>query len=171
VIGGVIQMHETIMRGPVSMVRTFGALAALVVSDASADATPQPPVAAVPFSAAATLTDLVQNGTVAPNWIGGSDEFWYERDTRTGHDFRIVAAPTGRARDAFDHAALSAALVALGEQAPAAALPLSELELDDGVRRARVPSPATDVSVSPDGRMAAFVRDVKLWVRDVAAGT
>ena len=167
---------------------TCAAALALVTFVCSAHAS-EPSDLMAPFSRAATLTHFVRNGTVTPRWIGKSDEFWYQRDTTLGHEFRIYDAATRRGRSAFDHASLSAALRAMGEQAPADALPLADLEFADAGGRVRFRVGANhydcatstvsctratttpeDVSPSPDGRVVAFVRGANLWLRDVSTG-
>jgi hypothetical protein len=73
-------------------------------------------------------TTLVRNAVVVHHWIGVRDEFWYRKETPAGAVFVIVDATTGRARPAFDHAAVATALsAALGRNVPPDRLPLANL--------------------------------------------
>src|SRR5262245_39472902 len=55
----------------------------------------------------------VRNVLVVPHWIGTSDEFWYRRETASGHEFVVVHAANGGSRPAFDHAAVAKALASI----------------------------------------------------------
>jgi dipeptidyl aminopeptidase/acylaminoacyl peptidase len=122
-------------------------------------------------------------------WIGSSDSFWYRRDTASGHDYRIVDAASGQTRPAFDHAALSDALVRLGVRASADDLALDDLHFaDDGRSIAfkvdgqpftcalarpsceQAQKLGTDLEVAPNGKLGVFVRGANLWVRNIATG-
>lgn len=59
---------------------------------------------------------LAFNATLYPNWIGESDHFWYERESRKGKEYRLVDAGTATNICAFDHAILAAALAEGAEQ-------------------------------------------------------
>ena len=43
---------------------------------------------------------MVANGAVYPRWIEDSNNFWYERQTATGVEYRIVEAKSGNNRHA-----------------------------------------------------------------------
>jgi len=175
---------------------TFAALLAVAVAspavadtsaqDGARDANENKPVA----EASASLLELVKNPYVRPIWIGGTDRFWYRRDTDTGHDFRIVDAASGRSNAAFDHAVIAGELSRLGVNVPPDALPLEKLRFSDdgqsiafelkgqaykcGIAVARCDSetsPGADVEVSPDGKRGIFVREANLWIRDLATGS
>jgi len=160
-------------------------------------ATAQPRVTSADYERAERFmtyntTPLVSNGAVRPNWLPG-DRFWYRNQSATGSEFILVDAAGGRKAPAFDHAAVAAALTtALKRPINPARLPFVQITFDNsrqhvsfdsdgkrwtcdvqgnectsGDRRATPPSSV----VSPDGKLAAFIRDYNLWVRDLAAGT
>ncbi|MDO8678682.1 MAG: DPP IV N-terminal domain-containing protein [Acidobacteriota bacterium] len=164
---------------------------------ATASATAQPRVTLADYERAERFmtyntTPLVSHGAVRPNWLPG-DRFWYRNPTATGSEFILVDAAGGTKAPAFDHAAVAAALTtALGRPINAARFPFVQITFDDsrqhfsfdsdgkrwtcdvqgkqcasGDRRATPPNSV----VSPDGKLAAFIRDYNLWVRDLAAGT
>lgn len=88
---------------------------------------------------------LVLNERVVPHWLPGRDEFWYRRETQSGHEFVIVDAASGRKR-------------------PVDKDYLCTVERTE----CTVTTPANPgMLVSPDGRWAAFTRDGNLWLRDL----
>ena len=137
-------------------------------------------------------TPLVSNGPVQTNWLP-NDRFWYRNVTVAGSEFVLVDAARATKAPAFNHATVAAALAtAMGRPVAAARLPFTQLTLaadslsfsfDSDLKRwtcdvagtacssadrpARIPSSVT----SPDGKLAAFIRDYNLWVRDIASGT
>ncbi len=138
-------------------------------------------------------TPLVFNAEVRPNWIAGSDRFWYHRAGRDGTTFMLVDPAAGRSEPAFDHVRLAATLSqAAGAHYLHTALPFEtfafvhdehaiqfdaagkqwtcDLTTYDCVPGAIEEQPKTEVR-SPDGRWAAFVRDDNLFVRAIATGT
>lgn len=146
----------------------------------------------------ANTFSLMLNERVIPRWIGGRDEFWYRRETTTGHEFVIVDAATGRKRPAFDHRALAAALSELTRQ-PASAeklpfhslTPISDRQLTKirftvaakdytcTLQVVRCEVSTQDVAArsvaegairSPDGNWETFTRDNNLWLRNIGSG-
>ncbi len=138
-------------------------------------------------------TKLIFNAEVHPNWIAGSDRFWYHRAGRDGATFMLVDPATGRSEPAFDHVRLAATLSqAVGTHYVHTALPFEtfafthdehaiqfdvagkrwtcDLTTYDCVPDAIEETPKTEAR-SPDGRWAAFVRDDNLFVRAIATGT
>ena len=134
---------------------------------------------------------LVANGAVRPNWMPG-DRFWYRNQTANGHEFILVdAAKATRAR-AFDHAAVARALTTMmGTPVAAERLPFQQLTFSADLRRfwfdsdlkrwtcdvrgqqcagTERPAPLANSVPSPDGTLAAFLRDHNLWIRDVETG-
>ena len=134
---------------------------------------------------------LVSSGPVQANWLA-DDRFWYRTVTATGSEFILVDAARATKAPAFNHAALATTLTtALGRPVTAARLPFTQLtfatngqsfsfDIDakrwtcdvkgaactSGDRPARIPNSIT----SPDGKLAAFIRDYNLWVREIASG-
>jgi dipeptidyl aminopeptidase/acylaminoacyl peptidase len=164
---------------------------------AATSATAQPRVTIADYERAERFmtyntTPLVSNGAVRATWLP-DDRFWYRTQTANGSEFILVDATRGTKAPAFDHAAVAATLtMALGRSINAARLPFMQITFDDtrqhfsfdsdgkrwtcdvqgkqctsGDRRATPPNSV----VSPDGKLAAFIRDYNLWVRDLAAGT
>jgi len=99
---------------------------------------------------------LVRNALVVPHWIGNRDEFWYRRDTESGHEFVTVDAATGRKHPSFDHAGIAAALSeAMGHPQSATGLPITDLSFPAGgsTVRVKVPAPSGSAVVpTADGR-------------------
>jgi dipeptidyl aminopeptidase/acylaminoacyl peptidase len=57
-------------------------------------------------------TPLVYRSGVRPNWIAGSERFWYRVTTPQGSEFTLVDPQTGTRIPAFDHAKVAAGLTA-----------------------------------------------------------
>ena len=129
------------------------------------------------------------NTTLFPHWIGDTDSFWYERESRSGKIFRVVDAKAKTNNAAFDHDKLSNALSeASGETLTADNLPISTLDLNDAPEKMTfsafgkrwVYHSASDtcetlyeleeIKISPDGKHALFSRDYNLWVRELDSG-
>lgn len=135
---------------------------------------------------------MVRNLNVSPTWIGGSNRFWYRRETTEGHEFVIVDAETGAKTPAFDHEGIAKGLTEAGvDDVEPAALPFDAFEFDDsGLTIAfalnetqyvctlerhvcsRQP-PATvepGVLVSPDGRLGLRSHAGNLYIIDRETG-
>ena len=137
-------------------------------------------------------TPLVSNGAVRATWLP-DDRFWYRNQHTSGNEFLLVDAVRGTKAPAFDHAAVAAALTAaMAKPVTAARLPFMQITFDGdrqsfsfhaegrrwtcdvrGKQCANGNSPATPPNsvVSPDGKLAAFIRDHNLWMRELVAGT
>lgn len=142
-------------------------------------------------------TQLVQNATLYPVWIGDSDNFWYERETRkgkngVGKEYRLVNAQTATNNTAFNHQALAATLAeVVKEEVDANNLPLNKMKMDlqgkalmlrfiaydkywqfetETETLTTIKAPAEDFSLSPDGQYQVFKRDFNLWVRHLDNG-
>lgn len=136
--------------------------------------------------------DLVFSGRIRPNWIPGTDRFWYAHTTQAGTRWVLVDPAAGFRAPAFDHPALAAALSSvLGRPAEAPRLPVEGLEVRDGeslrlhvegkcwlwdpatatVTLAPEPAPRQFLdSVSPDGRWTVSIRDHNLILCERASG-
>ena len=127
---------------------------------------------------------VVLNANVLPVWISDTNQFWYQRQTREGWEFRRVDAERFENRPAFCHSTVAHALEkASGEATDAAKLPISEVEMfySPGVvefnafeKRWRFEGadchklqPLKKELLAPGGRQALFVKNHDLWVRDV----
>ena len=134
---------------------------------------------------------LVSNGSVRANWLP-DDRFWYRNQTAAGNEFILVDPARATRAPAFDHAAIAATLTtAMGKTVTAAQLPFQTITFDAGQQSfsfdnekqrwtcdvrgkactaADRPESARNSVLSPDRKLAAFIRDYNLWVRDVATG-
>ena len=135
-------------------------------------------------------TELVLNATLVPTWIDCSDCFWYERETKSGKEFRLVNPKTAKNERAFDHNQFAKSLSeAAKKPINSKKLPIAKVSItlnvsvakikevffDFGGKRWRFQAETntcaeadatTDSEVtSPDGRYTAFMRDYNLWVR------
>ena len=150
---------------------------------------------AAAFEMESAKKSMILNGHLFPHWIGDSEFFWYVRyghsESGVSTSFRLVNAATGDNDNAFDHDALALALsVVSGNSVNPAHLPFYSIELDIGFEyidfmaygknwRYNTDSdlcyqqPDSEPEhwlVSPDGSMAAFVRDYNLYVRVLQSG-
>lgn len=136
---------------------------------------------------------LVSGATVRATWLAG-DKFWYRNSTPQGYEFVMVDAARHTRARAFDQDRVAAALsAAAGRPYDAWHLPFMRFEpsadgrsitfeTDDTHRtftcdvagnRCTPQQAGADVPnsvVSPDGKLAAFIRNDNLWVRDLATG-
>ena len=136
----------------------------------------------------ANAQKYVLNASVAPNWIGEEDRFWYRRALAGGGKrFVTVNAATGNREPSFDHAFVAHELARLDGEAEhtETTLPFdtfafnSEGGIDftvgeafysctaDRCAASEPPAPPfTPLETpSPDGRWAAYHKDQNLWVR------
>ena len=137
-------------------------------------------------------TPLVSNGPVQANWLP-DDRFWYRNQTAAGGEFILVDPARAAKAPAFNHAAVAAALsAAMGKPVSSTRLPFTQFTFvagaqsfwfDSDLKRwtcdvqgaqcASVERPArlANSILSPNGTLAAFIRDHNLWLREVATGT
>ncbi len=138
---------------------------------------------------------LVLHGAVRPTWLtGDGDQFWYRVIVGEGGaaEFVLVDSAKRTKAPAFDHAKLAAALsAAAGGKYGATHLPFTTFaysadrrsiaftvdgrgwtcEVNGASCSAETgPSGPRDEAVSPDGRLAAFIRRDNLWIRDLPTG-
>ncbi|HYV98287.1 MAG TPA: prolyl oligopeptidase family serine peptidase [Gemmatimonadaceae bacterium] len=71
--------------------------------------------------------DLVTGVADRPEWIAGSNKFWYRVSVKGGYQFMVVDATAKTKAPAFDHEKLAAAL---GNGATALTLPMTTINLD-----------------------------------------
>ena len=139
---------------------------------------------------------LVSGATVRPTWLE-NDRFWYRNITNEGAEFVLVDPLEGRRQLAFDHARLAEALSAATTSTyRAEALPFEVFDfasdgqtvvfdLDDQAWRCDVGAaecvtgtqgaagshePSRNDAISPDGRLAAYLHDHNIWVRNQETG-
>jgi dipeptidyl aminopeptidase/acylaminoacyl peptidase len=143
----------------------------------------------IPANAVASMFNV----SVDPNWIPGSQSFWYLLTGRNGQEFVLVDVQNKTRMPAFNHTLLALSLSsAVGERIDPAHLPFSEITMRQGCDKIgfmafnrtmqfnltsgqidEVPSGQEadpGESLSPDGSFAAFVRDHNLWIRDTKTG-
>ncbi len=136
-------------------------------------------------------SSMVFGANVRAEWLDGGS-FWYINDIPEGQEVVVVDPTRGRRARAFDHARLAQALgAASGVSTQAFALPLDGVEFDGtrltldmeggrfrcDVSAYRCQAVASEdvfdrrsEVLSPDGSLAAFIRDNNLWVRNVDSG-
>ena len=135
---------------------------------------------------------LVTSGPVQANWLP-DDRFWYRNQTASGIEFILVDPARAAKAPAFNHAALAATLTtAMGKPVSPTRLPFTQFTFASGAQsfwfdsdlkrwtcdvqgtqctsRDR-PARIANSVMSPDGKLAAFIRDFNLWVRDITADT
>lgn len=135
---------------------------------------------------------FVRNAHPEHHWMNGRDRFWYARESGDGTEISIVDAATGARRLAFDSKRIAAGLTrATGVQVDDQRLRFTDLSFADDERAIRflwrgrewrcvlenavcagsaLPASRPGELVSPDGKLAAFVRDYDLWVRSIDDG-
>jgi dipeptidyl aminopeptidase/acylaminoacyl peptidase len=133
---------------------------------------------------------LVDGSMGQPNWLAG-DRFWYRVLNARGSEF-ILVDPARKTRvPAFDHARLASALAAAtGKPVEATRLPfrsftfapgekaisfitsgktwqydLASGQISPATAPAESPNAENEVE-SPDGKLAAYIKDYNLWVRN-----
>ncbi len=127
------------------------------------------------------------NTTLYPHWIGDSGYFWYRRETRNGHCFRLVNAKQGVNTEAFNHAKLAVELSnAVGKKIEKGNLPISNIEFEkpngkiffEALEKRwcydREKLVCEEIfcvpnwwRISPNGEKAVFIRDYNLWLKDL----
>ncbi|MBI4502256.1 MAG: DPP IV N-terminal domain-containing protein [Gemmatimonadetes bacterium] len=135
---------------------------------------------------------MVFGATVRPTWMA-NDRFWYRNTIPEGVELVLVDPVAKTRARAFDQARLAAALSQVADTTyDPFHLPSVQLDSATGGRsltvEARSKSWTCDLQAyrctavtpkaaaprnsvtSPDGKLAAFIRDYNLWVRDLAAG-
>ena len=146
------------------------------------------------------VTPLVLRAGVRPTWLPG-DRFWYRNAVeKEGSEFILIDPARGTRAPVFHHAGVAAALsTAAGKTYDAFHLPFTTFDLsadgltilftaegkrwscdlqgkacravEGGREGDRSGSAGRSEVLSPDGRLAVFIRNDNLWVREVAAGT
>jgi dipeptidyl aminopeptidase/acylaminoacyl peptidase len=143
------------------------------------------------------VNPLAYPGQVRPNWIPDENRFWYKAADESGVTYTIVDPAKGTQTAAFDQEKLAAALKAASDNkikedarhlkiSAILALTGSETSLTYANIDYRCQLPAytctritpaetpgkkpEPVTLSPDRKLGAFVRDWNLWLRDTATG-
>lgn len=190
-----LHTHSSVFRFVVLIV----ALGAAIPSTAQqSNATPPRAVTAADYERAAKFlafntTPLVYHSGRAV-WLK-DDRFWFRDTSAVGSEFVLFDAAKGTHQPAFDHAKLAAALGAVaGATYDASHLPFMTFQFShDGksisfeaksknwkcdlqaytCAEEKKPGSAGsghEEEISPDGKLAAFIKDYNLWMRDTASG-
>jgi dienelactone hydrolase len=127
-------------------------LLAFVVNALSASAQQAPTVTVADYARAEKFmgynTQPLVSAAGRPTWLA-DDRFWY----RKGSEFVLVNPTDGTRRTFPDQAQLNAAIGAAASAATGAPQ-----------------NPVPNSTVSPDKKLAAYIKDYNLWVRDLATG-
>ncbi len=136
---------------------------------------------------------LISGDEVDPQWIDGSDRFWYRNKTGSGHGFVVVDPVRNTQGPLFDHARLAAAMSLANDTSyvpdklPFDAFEFSEggsgaieftaskrrFQCDIGAYTCMVSDTLPDSTPfveSPDERWEAFVMDHDVYIRPKAGG-
>jgi len=129
---------------------------------------------------------------ISPQWIAGTDRFWYRVTTERGSEFIYVDPAKKVRRPAFDHGRLAAELARAADTTVVAdSLPFQTLEWQEEGKVTRiqvglrgktwrcglglyrcdsVATPKLDPNElrSPDGKWALSLKDHNLWIRNTA---
>jgi len=143
------------------------------------------------------VNPLAYAGQVRPDWIPDDNPFWYKAADESGVVYTLVDPAKGAKTPAFDQEKLASALKAASENkikedakhlkiGAILSLTPSETTLTyanidyrcqlPAYTCARLTPPETPgkksepVTLSPDGKLGAFIRDWNLWLRDPATG-
>lgn len=144
--------------------------------------------------------NIIQNDTLFPHWIEGSDCFWYERAIKRGveplikigKEYRLVDAKVASNTTAFDHDELAVALAQASNQTvDKEDLPIKNVSINlspltvsfsafdqhwlyttDNKHCRAIETIITEINepLSPDGSKIAFIRDKNLWLRNINSG-
>ena len=169
--------------------------AAVLLAPMGAAAQAQPALTAPDYARAEQFLSyntqpLVDGSAGPPNWLA-NDRFWYRVLTARGAEFVLVDPARKTRTAAFDQARLAAALSqASGQPYEANRLPFRSFTFSPDEKTLTfaaggkqwqynvasgqltpqtpaAPAPGADREiVSPDGKLAAFIQDDNLWVRD-----
>jgi dipeptidyl-peptidase-4 len=143
----------------------------------------------IPANAVASMFNV----SVDPNWIPGTHSFWYLKTGRNGQEFILVDVMNKTRMPAFNHTLLAESLSsAVDEPVDPANLPFTDITMHQGSDEIGfiafnrtmqfnlgsgqindVPAglgAGPGESISPNGRLAAFVRDHNLCIRDTKTG-
>jgi dipeptidyl aminopeptidase/acylaminoacyl peptidase len=99
----------------------------------------QAPDVAADYTRSNTLSQRIANKVIdlaeAPNWIEGSQRFWYRKSVRGGNQFVLVDAAAASKAAAFDHARLASGIAtAAAVTASATALPFTSFTYVDNMQ-------------------------------------
>jgi dipeptidyl aminopeptidase/acylaminoacyl peptidase len=111
---------------------------------------------------APNLNGMVVGGSVSPTWLPDG-RFWYRNTTLAGPEI-VVIDPAARKRERCDASATQCVGIAISGDNTGAG------RGGRGAGRGNALGGGPPLTMSPDGKRGAFVRDWNLWVRDIASG-
>ena len=117
---------------------------------------------------APNLDGMVVGGSVSPTWLRDG-RFWYRNTTLAGPEI-VVIDPATRRRERCDAAATQCAGIAIPADNGAGGGRGRGGRGGRGAGRGSGAEAGPPLTLSPDGKRGAFVRDWNLWVRDLATG-
>ena len=143
----------------------------------------------LPENAAASMFNV----SITPNWIKGTNSFWYTKNDREGKKFMLVDTVNLTKDEAFDHELLAKALSnASKTEVNSSDLPFDKITFMPDMKSIRFSafnnswqcdlqsyrvsnaSPWAEESkgelLSPDGELAAFVKNHNIWIREMETG-
>jgi dipeptidyl aminopeptidase/acylaminoacyl peptidase len=117
---------------------------------------------------APALAGLVVGGAVSPNWTDDG-RFWYRNTTLAGDEI-VVIDPAKRNRVRCAATVSACADIPITAEAGRESGAAGRGGGRGGAGRGPTSSDGAPLTVSPDGRRGAFIRDWNLWVRDIESG-
>jgi dipeptidyl aminopeptidase/acylaminoacyl peptidase len=134
-------------------------------------------------------SQLVSGMISGQAWLK-NDQLFYKTSTLNGWSFVLADPASNEKKSAFDHDKLAAALIKLGiKEVKATKLEITQVDFsEDGTlmsfntdnKRFQINLATYDISkidsrirnehLSPNGKLAAFIKDNNLWVRDLETG-
>jgi len=122
--------------GVPSLITALFATASALVPQISVAADPQE--RETMFYRYLAFQELIEGGTVQPNWMADGSSFWYARGTPDQRDIVVVDGGAGTSSPLFDVPKLRKNLAeVLGYEAPGAGLPFAAFEFLDDESKAR----------------------------------
>ncbi|MEM6345336.1 MAG: DPP IV N-terminal domain-containing protein [Bacteroidota bacterium] len=136
---------------------------------------------------------LVYNASIRPVWVD-SKQFWFRDQSKEGTEFVLVNADSETREPAFNHKKIAASLSELtGAEIKPNAIPIRSFGYSEDGKSIEFSmrgkdyicnrekgdcmetelNPHRDYAAieSPDGKLAAFIQDHNLWVRDLEDGS
>ena len=134
---------------------------------------------------------IALNTTIFPTWISDTNCFWYERESQTGKEYRLVNASSATNVLAFGHDTLASVLNEIVKQdVDAKNLPIHGVSFElnpsimrftafnkrwiyslDAISCLEIETANEDCVISPNGKLGIFIRDFNLWSRNLDNGS
>ena len=152
---------------------SYGCLCLVAFATAAEAQQPRTIIAADYMRAASflapSLNGMVVGGSVSPTWLPDG-RFWYRNTTLAGPEI-VVIDPAARKRERCEASATRCVGIAItGDDDAGAGRGRAGRGGRRGAGREDASETGPPLTMSPDGKRGAFVRDWNLWVRDIATG-